>query len=437
MTYENEKINPSVFFSICVPTRNRTATLVHCLKTLIHQDFEDYEILISDNSDEPESLNTLKILQELNSTKIKYFKPERILSMTENFEFILSKAKGKFILFMGDDDGLVINSLNYVFSFINNYDAGVVKCPSITFHWPGSLSFPSSRLSYPLDKPVTEIHSKSIIQKVASFQLAYFNLPMIYYAFVNKKLIDEVIAERGSFFHDSCSVDVYSGFVIAYKTKKYFIADIPFTIAGLSGKSNGESASKNDKNKITNEFVTSHNIEWQLNQYQIPKLPVIDLDTFVLLELLRFKKKFELSKDVFPINNKNLLVRFISNDAVFNNKTNLGLGEYFKDFDLYKSDIDVLTKIFLHKQIYYPNVGKVDNIMVKHELIDPNLFCLKNVYDVAVFCKKIIDSKASVVPIEINNMATYLNVNARIKRTFVIKVTNRLKRTFKVLIGKE
>ena len=83
------------FFSICVPTRNRTETLFHCLKTLLNQSFNFYEIIVTDNSDEEESIKTLKLIEEFKSSKIRYYKTPSILSMTGNYEFALSKTSGK------------------------------------------------------------------------------------------------------------------------------------------------------------------------------------------------------------------------------------------------------------------------------------------------------------------------------------------------------
>ena len=210
----------STYFTICVPTRNRTETLFYCLKTLLDQEFESYEIVISDNSDEVESKKTIKILEELGSVKINYFKTKSILSMTENYEFALSKAKGKFILCIGDDDGLIVNSLNYVFEFIQKYDAKVIKCPRVGYGWIGSFWDTNSILAYPLERPVIKIDSRSMLEKVANFELRYSNLPMIYYSFVDRQIIDKVIKEKGSFFQNSASIDMYSGFVIALKTKR-------------------------------------------------------------------------------------------------------------------------------------------------------------------------------------------------------------------------
>ena len=38
------------FFSIVIPTRNRADTLKYTIKTILNQDFQDYEIIICNNN---------------------------------------------------------------------------------------------------------------------------------------------------------------------------------------------------------------------------------------------------------------------------------------------------------------------------------------------------------------------------------------------------
>ena len=107
----------NIFFSICVPTRNRSVTLKYCIHTLLEQNYSEYEIIISDNSDSDERLKVRDLVKDFNNKIISYHETPVFYSMRENFEFALSKAKGNFIIFIGDDDGFVINSLSYIFLF--------------------------------------------------------------------------------------------------------------------------------------------------------------------------------------------------------------------------------------------------------------------------------------------------------------------------------
>lgn len=419
------------FFSICVPTRNRSETLFYCLKSLLHQDFEDYEIIVSDNCDEEESKRTVEIVKEFASAKIKYFKPPSILSMTDNYEYALSKTKGKFVMCLGDDDGLVTNSLQYVFDLINENDASIVKSPVAWYHWIGSAVYPDSLMNLPFPRPLVMVDSKSILQKVAAFELGYFNLPMIYYSFISRELIDNAIEEKGSFFQNSASIDMYSGFILAHKTKHFHLSDKAFVIAGLSSKSNGVANITNQANIVREEFIKQHNLVEAYNKYAVPILPKYQTTTFVLLELKKFVSNYNIPDNVLKINTEKIILNFLSQQPIINNSSIINFKEYFEVYDIYKKDILSIEKKFLNKQVYFPFLRHNDIQLVHGEDIDPKLFGIKNVYDAAVIFRKLIDGTETLIPVEITKkLPSPLRPNL-FKRGF-----NRFNRALKVLLNK-
>jgi len=391
----------SPFFSICVPTRNRHETLFYCLKTLLHQDFDSYEIIVSDNSDEEESTKVYNCIKELSSEKIKYFKQDKVLSMTANYEFSLSKAKGQFITCIGDDDGLVVNSLQYLYDFIKKYDARVVKCCEVCYWWIGSHVFPESSLSYPMERPVVQVLSKSVLEKVANFEMGYFNLPMLYYSFVSRKIIDEVVEEKGSFFQNSASIDMYSGFTIAYKTDSFFVADKPFSISGQSNKSNGAAVLVTYDSKISKEYLAQHSLKEVYDKYKIPFMPQFSLPLCVSLELSKFLDNNGIKDGDLNIAFRNILIDMLSGDSFINNINDIGLIDRFGDYSKYNDDISFIKKNFLNKVLYYPKLGNHDTNINKYINLDPKIFGVKDIYGAAVLCKDFIESKRTQVPIKI------------------------------------
>jgi len=390
------------FFTICVPTRNRNETLFYCLKTLLDQDFESYEVIVSDNSDDEESKQTLAILEELNDDKIKYHRPTSILSMTDNYEFALSKASGRYIICIGDDDGLVINSLKYVFNFIREHNADVVKCPRIGYGWIGSLWDPNSIMAYPLERPIIQVNSKSMLKKVANFEIRYSDLPMIYYSFIKRDLIDDVVKEKGSFFQNSASIDMYSGFVIAYKTENYFITDKPFVILGSSAKSNGALGMVNPNHSIVKEYLQKHNMIMYYEKYKIPVFQKLVLSTFVWLEMLKFKENYALDNKAFNINYRNLLVNMVSTNQLFEKSTTLGMAKDFEQYEIYKEDLKRLKDLFIDRNVFYPNFSNEHTEFCQHATIDPRLFGIKDIYGASLICRKLLDSKDTGIPISIS-----------------------------------
>lgn len=387
-------------FSIIIPTRNRFDTLKYCLKTCLKQNFDNYEIIVSDNSDEIDSNETRKVVNELNSTRIRYFKTPAILSMTANYEFALSKSTGEYILCIGDDDGILTDSLIYVDELIKEFDASVVKSPVAVYHWKTALQTPNTfELPYPV--PISRIDSRSLLKKVAGFELGYFNLPMIYYSFVSRHVVNRVIAAQGSFFGNAAAIDLYSGLVVAHYTTDFILSDVPFVIAGLSGKSNGSAEQISLKTNISREHYEKTGLHEMYKTYKVPQLPSYNLQLLSLLELVKFKKNFHLDDHTFKITPKKVIVKFLSNNPVLEKIESLGLGECFLEYDIYKDDIDDIREDFFGKNLYFPYLGNNDIQIVSRTLLDPDLFSIENVFDAAVVLREIIDGYATIKPISI------------------------------------
>src|SRR4030095_11818472 len=78
-------------------------TLRHCLRASLNMDYSDYEIIVGDNFSTDE---TASVVSEFADSKIKYYRTERRLSMSRNWELALSKTSGEWITFIGDDDAI-------------------------------------------------------------------------------------------------------------------------------------------------------------------------------------------------------------------------------------------------------------------------------------------------------------------------------------------
>ena len=77
-------------FTVVIPTRERCDTLEHSLRTCVTQDYDNLEILISDNFSQD---RTREVVESFNDKRIRYINTGKRLSMTDNFEFALSHVK--------------------------------------------------------------------------------------------------------------------------------------------------------------------------------------------------------------------------------------------------------------------------------------------------------------------------------------------------------
>ncbi len=94
------------FFSIAIPTYNRPDDLKSAIKSLLMQNFADFEIVISDNSDNKISE---KVCKSFNDKRIKYSRNKSNIGFARNLYKAIKRTSGKYVFLFGDDD-LVLKS---------------------------------------------------------------------------------------------------------------------------------------------------------------------------------------------------------------------------------------------------------------------------------------------------------------------------------------
>lgn len=239
-------------FSVVVPTRERAATLRSCLRTCLAQDFDDYEIIVCDNFSSPE---TAEVVNELAHPRLRYVRAPEPLAMSANWELALSHATGEYILLLGDDDGLLSHALREIDAIARRTGARAIRWSPAVYTWPNvALDGQANYLCLSLVRHLRERNGREAIRAVLE-SLDYSALPMLYTnAVVHREIIDKIRERAGRVF--GCrSPDVYTAFAVAFLAETFVSVTVPFSISGLSGKSNGVAcAIKGELNAISNDY---------------------------------------------------------------------------------------------------------------------------------------------------------------------------------------
>ena len=92
-------------FSVLLPTRNGGKYLESPIESVLSQDYQDMELIVFDNANTD---NTAEVVNSFsNDKRLKYYRTERVVSVTDNWNNALKKSSGDYVLMMGDDDFLL------------------------------------------------------------------------------------------------------------------------------------------------------------------------------------------------------------------------------------------------------------------------------------------------------------------------------------------
>lgn len=90
------------FISICIPAFKRAHYLKRLLDSIVIQQFKNFEVVISDDSDDDTVFNLIQSYTE--KIEIKYFKNQPSYGTPSNWNFAITRANGEWIKLMHDDD---------------------------------------------------------------------------------------------------------------------------------------------------------------------------------------------------------------------------------------------------------------------------------------------------------------------------------------------
>lgn len=118
-------------FSILVPTYKGGAVIVDTLKSILSQDFTNYEIIISEDCSGD---NIKEVVDSFRDSRIKYYENSENLGYPGNLEEARKYATGKYIYLMGQDDILGEKALRNTYeAFQISEDIGAVTRPYFWF----------------------------------------------------------------------------------------------------------------------------------------------------------------------------------------------------------------------------------------------------------------------------------------------------------------
>lgn len=97
--------------TIGIPTFNRANLLSRAIESALNQDYENIELLISDNASTDATESICQAYASVDP-RLKYFKQAKNMGMGFNFYHVLKNASGSFFMWLGDDDWIDSNYIS-------------------------------------------------------------------------------------------------------------------------------------------------------------------------------------------------------------------------------------------------------------------------------------------------------------------------------------
>lgn len=276
--------------SIVIPTRERADTLFYTIKTLIEQDYQSCEIIVSDNASED---NTSEIVHSFSDPRIRYVNTEKRISMADNWEFALKHVRGEFVTYIGDDDGFLPGAITKAMRLLDETKMSALIWDKVEYCWPDYVD-ENMRNWFSLRSGrscLQVVNSRKRLEKVIRFREGYTRLPCLYNGIIKKSLLDRVstLSTNGLFFN-AISPDVFSGLALSMVVDRYLLTDYPFSVNGASRHSNGTAFVRSKNLNIagsdpTQKFMSENSREYDDRIKMAPSTTIC-----VMGELLLAKK---------------------------------------------------------------------------------------------------------------------------------------------------
>ena len=228
--------------SIIIPTRERAEYLYYSIQTALEIKDENLEILICNNASQD---NTEAVIKSFSDPRIIYVNTGARLSMRGNFNRALIESSGDYVIFFGDDDGILPRQFKYLRQLLETHRPDGISWNRATYGWPvagygnktGGIRFYRQSVHgtpYSYDPKVRNLDA------LMSCRLSYLTpvSPSIYHGCVSKAYLDSLAPAKNIYF-DSVISDVNFEYRAILSGGNFLHADHPFSINGYSPASNG------------------------------------------------------------------------------------------------------------------------------------------------------------------------------------------------------
>lgn len=231
----------SSLVSIGIPIYNRPIEMRKAIKSVLSQSYTNIEIIISnDNSPNPEIDKIVKEFSDIDR-RIVYFKHENSIKTVSNYSFVKELAKGKYFMWLADDDWLDECFIENCYSFLESHSDFTVCTGKCIYQDKGYEIHTDSSVSLLNSSPF-----KRIVTYYSSVSLnGYF------YGLIKKSaLVPIEFYDEMGFDWEVVSALLFQGKIMVLDSTSHFISK-----GGVSNQSNSMSKYFKKNTFISRNFI--------------------------------------------------------------------------------------------------------------------------------------------------------------------------------------
>lgn len=291
-------------FSVLIPTRNRLEYLKFAIASVLQQDDNDFEIIVYDNYSEDDIQGYVK---SLGNTRIKYFRTDSFVSVTENWNNAMDASSGDWVVMLGDDDCLMKGYFSIVNKLLLQFpDPDFIYMNAFLFAYPHVLPQYPKGLAKTFGNAGFVIHQKNPYwlpkEEAAKLVRDTFNFKCVFgfnmqFALIKRSFVEK-LKRNDKFFH-SPYPDYYAMTTLMLFANRILACPYPLVTVGISSKSFGYYYFNNIELKGVG-FLNNETEKTKLSKLKDIIFPGTDMNTSWLLSLENIKSNF--SECTLPIN---------------------------------------------------------------------------------------------------------------------------------------
>jgi glycosyltransferase involved in cell wall biosynthesis len=348
--------------SIVIPTKNRQEYAYESALQVLNATNDNVQLVIQDNSDN-DSLYS-KIQFNFFENRIKYNYIPESLSFTDNFSEGIRLSDGKYICFIGDDDGINPEIIDIVEYANRNDIEAIVPEISLSYIWPDTgikyFSKDDGNLLITSFNSKVEFYDtkKEVIKLLNYGGQKYLNLKLVkmYHGIFTKSSFEKVKKITGKYI-GGLSPDIYSSLTLSLVINKVLKINYPLTIPGVCKQSGaGQAATNNHIGKLESApHLNGHkDYKWSKNVPRYYSVETIWADS--AMAALRDMKEYNLL-DKFNI--FTLTAYCLLNGREFKNEIFINLKSYCEENSINLFNKKLFLLIAFIKGPYFDFLKKI------------------------------------------------------------------------------